>query len=105
MAFCCASCWSIIACVWACAPRPMGTPPFESFATEAQSHREEKRLLNHRCTHIKTDERRKEELDRDNATGADSSRFSFSAFIRVHLCASVVPKPFLFPVTLCLCGK
>src|SRR5712664_4077873 len=90
MAFCCASCWSIIACVWACAPRPMGTPPFESLATETQSHREEKRLWNHRCTLMNTDERRKEELDRDNATGADSSRFSSSAFIRVYLCASVV---------------
>src|SRR5437879_13074453 len=32
----------------------------------------------------------KEEPDRDNATGADSSRLSFSAFIRVYLCASVV---------------
>src|SRR5882672_70228 len=90
MAFCCASCWSIIACVWACAPRPMGTPPFESLATETQSHREEKRLWNHRCTLMNTDERRKEELDRDNATGADGSRFSSSGFIRVYLCASVV---------------
>src|SRR5713101_5418635 len=34
-----------------------------------------------------------------------SEEFPFSATIRVYLCASVVPRPFLFSVPLCLRGK
>src|SRR6266404_3323119 len=101
MPFCCASCWSIIACVWACAPRPMGTPPFESLATETQSHREEKRLWSHRCTLMNTDKSRgrKTRTIRVVALCRSNSSFLlffFPSFIRVHLCASVVPLALCF---------